>query len=160
MRKKLRIVGAVLLGLVAVVLGVGLVLPGEWRVARSVTVDARPEIVFWFVSTLDGWNDWTAWVKKEDPSLTVTPAAGPATGVGMAYAWDSKASGAGTFTLTESVPPARVAYDLRFTDADILLHGSFVLAPAGAGTSVTWTEVGDIGHNPVARWMGVLFAGD
>ena len=82
---------------------------------------------------------------------------GPASGVGAVWAWTSAAEGDGRMTFTAAEPDRRLAYDLYFPDWDSTSRGDLTLQADGAGTQVRWTMVGNMGANPLWRWMG-LFA--
>ena len=58
-------------------------------------------------------------------------------------------------TFTQAEPGQRLAYDLFFPDFGTTSTGELRLAPAGAGTRVTWVMNGDMGRNPLFRWMAL-----
>lgn len=143
-----------LLGLVAVLVLGGLLLSRTFTVVRSTVVAAPPDAVYAALADPRRWNDWAVW-NKRDPAMKITYS-GPATGAGAVWAWQSKTEGDGRMTFTQAVPGQRLAYDLYFPDWDSTSRGDFVLRPDGPGTRVTWTMVGDMGANPVWRWMGLM----
>ena len=59
-------------------------------------------------------------------------------------------------TFTAAEPGKRVAFELFFPDFGTTSMGTLDLAPAGAGTQVTWTMNGDMGSNPLYRWMALF----
>ena len=138
----------ILAGLAVLVAGLAVVIalqPSTYRVTRSTTVAAAPEIVFGQVNDFRNWNNWSPWAKL-DPAIRETHEGAPS-GKGAVYRWtgDDKV-GQGNMTILESVPAARVRIRLEFIKpfasvADTL----FEFAPAGAGTTVTWTMSGDSG---------------
>ena len=70
--------------------------------------------------------------------------------------WKSKSQGDGKMTFTAAEPGKRVAFELFFPDFGTTSMGTLDLAPAGAGTQVTWTMNGDMGSNPLYRWMALF----
>jgi hypothetical protein len=54
-------------------------------------------------------------------------------------------------TLTRSDPRTGVAYDLVFQNSRQPAHGEIALASEGGATTVTWTDGGELGKNPIAR---------
>ena len=101
--RALKVTLLVLLGLVVVVLGIGAFLPKDFRVERSIEIDASPEVVFEQVSSLRKWNAWSPWIAR-DPSIK-NEFTGPDDGVGATVSWTSEESGDGTQTITLSEPP-------------------------------------------------------
>lgn len=143
------------LALAAVLLLGGLLLSPNFRVVRSTVVAAPPDKLYALVADPRGWKQWGVWSRR-DPAMQITYS-GPPSGAGAAWAWKSASEGDGKMSFTEAVPGQRVAYDLYFPDFGTTSRGDLVFAAEGSGTRVTWTMNGDIGKNPLFRWMG-LFA--
>jgi uncharacterized protein YndB with AHSA1/START domain len=131
----LKVSGLVLLALVIVVLGVGAILPNDFRVERSIEIDAPPEMVFDRVSSLRTWDAWSPWVAR-DPSIRNTYA-GPEGGVGASVTWTSEKSGDGKQTITLAERPTRIEMALDFGDMG-QPTADWTFEPAGNGTLVTW----------------------
>ena len=142
------------LGLVAVLLLGGLLLPGTFAVARSVQVNAAPDKVYAMVADPRRWKDWSVWMQR-DPAMDVTYS-GAASGVGAVWAWKSKSQGDGRMSLTAAEPPARLAYDLFFPDFGTTSTGELRFEPAAGGTKVSWTMQGDMGRNPLYHWFALF----
>ncbi|MFY9511074.1 MAG: SRPBCC family protein [Rubrivivax sp.] len=143
------------LALVAVLLLGGLLLPPGFSVVRSTVVAAPADKVYTLVADPRGWKQWSVW-NRRDPAMQITYA-GPPSGTDAVWEWKSATEGDGRMRFTTAVPGQRVAYDLFFPDFGTTSRGDFVFATEGSGTKVTWTMNGDIGKNPLFRWMG-LFA--
>jgi len=141
--------------LVGVLAGVGLCLPGTYRVERSVMIAAPPPAIFPLLNTLKEWPTWTAWTVERYPDMKIR-FSGPAAGVGARYTWEGKTSGSGELQLTRSDPAEGVAFDLEFAHGKYISAGSIVMSPDGSGTRVTWTNEGELGLNPVNRYFGLL----
>ena len=77
-------------------------------------------------------------------------------GTGAAWAWQSKREGDGKMTFTAAEANRRLAYDLYFPDFGTSSAGALELAAAGAGTQVTWRMNGDMGSNPLFRWLALF----
>jgi hypothetical protein len=146
-----------LVGLAVVLVLVGLVLPGHYRVERSVVIAAKPAAVYPMVGDLKAWAKWGVWFRR-DPAMQI--AYSPATtGVGDWSAWTSKSQGSGKMIISTVQPPYDFQYRMEFADMGMAASGDMVLAPVGAGsTQVTMSMEGDLGRNPVYRWFG-LFMG-
>ena len=143
------------LGLAAIVLAVGVVLPPKFTVTRSVLVNAPPDKIYPLVADPRGWKQWSVW-NQRDPSMQVTYS-GPPTGAGAKWEWKSASEGNGAMTFTAAEPAKRVAFDLSFPDLGTSSSGELNFVPQGYATQVTWTMNGDMGKNPVAHWFA-LFA--
>jgi hypothetical protein len=81
---------------------------------------------------------------------------GPPSGAGAGWAWKSKSEGDGRMTFTAAEPGKRVAYELFFPDFGTTSTGDLMLSPDGNGTRVTWTMNGNMGSNPLMRWIALF----
>ena len=133
---------------------VGFLLPAQYHVERSTVVKAPPEKIFGIAADLRTWEEWTAWNLKMDPTMKRT-FSGPTSGVGTAVSWDGKKAGHGDMKLTKVTAPTELAYDLSFEHGRFKSVGTMQFEPADDGTTVTWTDDGDVGGNPFYRWMGL-----
>jgi len=151
MLKKILYAIAVLVG---VLVAIGFVLPRQVHVERSVSI-ARPAAdVFPLANSLRRFNDWSPWVDI-DPAAKVT-FAGPDSGVGASMHWAGNSKvGTGTDTIVESVADRHVGLELDFGPQG-KATSSIGLAPAGGGTTVTWTLDMDVGAGPIGRYFGLF----
>ena len=69
MFKKIMIV---LVIFVALFVGVGFFLPGEWMVERTVTINAPAESIYLYVGNLSKWSEWTVWNTTAYPAMEST----------------------------------------------------------------------------------------
>ncbi len=143
----------VLLALAAVLVGGGALLSPKFTVARSISIAAPPEKVYALVADPRGWKQWSVW-NRRDPAMSIEYF-GPASGAGAGWAWKSKSEGDGRMSFTAAEPGRRVAYDLYFPDFGTTSNGDLTMVPEGAGTKVTWTMNGDMGSNPLFRWIAL-----
>jgi uncharacterized protein YndB with AHSA1/START domain len=129
----------------------GLALSPTFSVVRSTVIAAPPEKVYPLIAQTRRWKDWGAW-NRRDPAMRISYS-GPDSGVGAVWEWKSSSEGDGRMTFTAAEPGQRVAFDLYFPDFGTTSKGELRLAADGAGTRVTWTMNGDLGRNPLVRWM-------
>jgi len=118
--------------------------PAEFRVARTITVAAPAAVVFANLNDLHRWRDWSPY-EGLDPALRRTYGGSPS-GVGATYGWEGNAkAGAGTMTVTESIPGRRIGIDLAFTRPfKATNQAELTLEPAAGGNlSVTWAVSGN-----------------
>ncbi|HEV7915113.1 MAG TPA: SRPBCC family protein [Albitalea sp.] len=156
--KVLKWILIVVVALGALLLIGGALLPSKFTVARSAVIDAPPDKVYALVASPRQWTQWSVW-NRRDPAMKVDYA-GPDSGTGAKWNWQSKSQGDGSMTFTAAEPPRRVAYELYFPDFGTTSAGDLALSPEGSnGTRITWTMNGDMGKNPLFHWMA-LFADD
>lgn len=148
------LVGFVVLAVVAI--GVGLMLPDQAKVERSIVIDARPATVYTVLNGFHQFNKWSPWADI-DPQ-TVYTYDGPPIGVGARSGWRSADPnvGAGDQEILESTPYASVKVRLRFAGMDMDNLLTYTLAAEGAGTLLTWTYQSDFNGNLLNRYFGLL----
>ena len=145
---------AIIIVLVCVGLfGGGMMISPAFHVSRSVVVNAAPEKVYPLVADPHDWKQWSVW-NQRDPAMKIDYT-GPASGVGAAWAWQSKSEGDGKMTITAAEPAKRVGFDLYFPDFGTTSHGELNFTPEGGGTRVTWSMNGDMGRNPLYHWFAL-----
>jgi len=123
--------------------------PPEFRVARSITINAPPEVIFPHVNELKLWEAWNPWGKL-DPNMKLTYA-GPPAGVGASYAWAGNNDvGEGRAAITESRTNELVQFKMEWLKP---MSGvstvEFTFKPQGNQTEVTWSMTGK--NNFIAR---------
>jgi Polyketide cyclase / dehydrase and lipid transport len=112
-----------------------------FRIARSTTIAAPPELIAPHIQDFRAWEKWSPY-EKLDPQMKKT-FSGAERGVGASYAWEGNSkAGAGSMTIT-SATPQKVALALKFTKPMRSENtAEFSFEPDGAGTRVTWTMTG------------------
>ena len=139
----LKIIGIIIVVLIAAVLILAATKPDTFQVQRAATIKAPPEKIFVLIDDFQRWGTWSPWEKK-DPGMkrTFSPTT---SGKGASYAWEgNKDVGQGRMEIVESVPPSTLAINLDFVKP-FAGHNrvDFVLVPTGDATNVTWTIRGD-----------------
>jgi uncharacterized protein YndB with AHSA1/START domain len=139
----LKIIGIVIVVVIAGVLILAATKPDTFRVQRAASIKAPPEKVFALINDFNRWGAWSPWEKK-DPAMKRTFGA-TTSGKGATYAWEgNREVGQGRMEIAESVPPSKVALNLDFVkpfQAHNLVE--FTLEPKGDTTNVTWAMQGD-----------------
>ncbi|WP_284616534.1 SRPBCC family protein [Aquabacterium humicola] len=141
------------LGLAAVLFVGGLFLSPQFKVTRSITIAAPADKIYALIADPRAWNRWAVW-NQRDPQMKIEYS-GPPSGKGATWAWQSKSEGDGRMTFTEAVPGRHVIYELYFPDFGTTSHGEIEIAPDGAGHRVTWAMNGNMGRNPLFRWLAL-----
>jgi uncharacterized protein YndB with AHSA1/START domain len=148
----MKILKGLLVGLVVLVAGlvaVGFLMPSQYRVERSVRIDAPAERVYALLADPREWKGWSEW-NRRDPAMKITYS-GPPAGSGAAWSWESRSEGEGHMAFTRADPPRRIEYALEFPSMGAKSKGALTLSANGPSTAVTWTNEGDVGSNPLMR---------
>jgi hypothetical protein len=142
MVKKILKWGGAAIGVFVIgVLALALTKPDEFRVQRSITINASQPVVFDLVSDYRNWSAWSPWEKK-DPNMKRS-FSGPASGKGAIYAWDGNGEvGKGSMLITDAMP-SQVSLNLDF-EKPFEGHNKvvFALESKGLTTDVTWSMHG------------------
>jgi uncharacterized protein YndB with AHSA1/START domain len=154
MLKVLKWLVIVLIGLIVLLFAGGYALSPEFKAVRSLTVSAPAQKIYPLIADPRQWKNWTVW-NRRDPAMTMTYSGAPS-GAGAVWEWKSKTQGDGKMTFTAAEPGKRVGYDLYFPDFGTTSSGDLLLSPEGSGTKVTWTMNGNMGSNPLYRWMALF----
>ena len=154
-RKLLKTLFSVVAVLGLVLTAGTLLLPSDFHVERRLLVAATPEQVYEQIADPRRWKAWSVW-NRRDPAMQIRYE-GPDSGVGAVWAWRSQSEGDGRMSFTAAEPGRRLAYDLFFPDFGTTSRGELRLAPATGGTEVSWSMTGNMGSNPMFRWIA-LFA--
>jgi uncharacterized protein YndB with AHSA1/START domain len=138
----IKIIGIVIVVIIAGVLGLAATKPDTFRVQRSAGIKAPPEKVFALINDFKTWTAWSPWEKK-DPGTKRTY--GPVSaGKGATYAWEgNKDVGQGSMEITQAVAPSKVDLKLDFLKP-FEAHNTvaFTLEPKGDITNVLWSMEG------------------
>ncbi len=134
----------------------GFLLPSHYQAEKELVMEAAFEDIYPYLTDLKKWNDWTAWSKKEDPSLEIRYE-GNETGAGSKQIWKGNKMGDGELMLTESNPGDGVYYVMKMNEGNVEMKGSIVFRPVNpTRTKVLWNMGGELGNNPIFRYFGLL----
>ena len=158
-RQILKLVG-IGFGLAAlVVVSVGLLLPREFTLQRSVVMEADPAAIHAQVGRLDRWERWASWL-RDDPSLTVQP--GPLVeGPGATLTWNNE-TGGGEMEIIRSEAERGVDFAMTLGRKQQQVTSNIqyrTLTPTAAGvprTEVLWQLHGDSGWDLMGRYFNLL----
>jgi hypothetical protein len=141
------ILAGALVGLVAIQ-------PNDFRIARTIAINATPEQVFDHVNTMKSWEQWSPF-HQLDPEMKQTYV-GPPAGVGASYTWaGNKNAGEGRSTIVASNPHESVQFKLEFYKPFKATNDvQFTFEPQGEQTVVTWAMSGK--KNFVFKAMGLV----
>ena len=152
----MRILKNILIVIVVIVLiavVVGMFLPSQVHIEKTLVLQAPQEAVFKQVVDLKNWNSWMPF-NKMDPSMKQT-FCDQTEGIGACYSWESEKMGNGKVTITEDKPNESVVTNLDF-GKNGSANSLFTMNKEGSGTKVVWGFDQDMGGNPFKRIMGSL----
>src|SRR5262245_11479524 len=129
-----------------------------FTVSRSATVAAAPAEVFTHVNDFHRWEAWSPWAKL-DPKSKVS-FEGADSGRGAVFKWSGNSEvGEGSMTIVDSQPPRQIRIELTFVRPYAsTAHTVFDFAPAGSGTTVSWTMSGK-NDNFIAKAFCLVMGG-
>jgi uncharacterized protein YndB with AHSA1/START domain len=141
--KALAVIGAGLVGVILVVLGIGWSLPVGHEASRSATLNASPDALYAVISDVASYPRW--W--SEISQIEMLPADD-----GRIRFREHMSTGPIVMEVVDAVPPSR--FVTRIADPDQPFGGTwtFEITPEPRGTRLTITERGEI-YNPFFRFM-------
>ena len=86
--------------------------PAQYRVERSIEIEAPTTVVFAQISDLKKWAAWSPWEKK-DPEMKMSFSE-TTSGVGAFSAWESKSEGKGKQTISADIDNQELRTHLEF----------------------------------------------
>jgi effector-binding domain-containing protein len=146
-----RILTAIVVVLVLAVI-VGLLLPRQVRVERSVSINRPASMVYAVVNSFQLFPKWSPW-QELDPNMHQS-SEGARDGVGAKLVWSGNDKvGSGTQLITASTADRAVISDLDFGGSKA--KSTVTFTPEGSATRATWTVDLDMGANPIAHYIGL-----
>ena len=117
--------------------------PSEYKVERSLVINAPASDIFPRVVAFRKWTTWSPWAHL-DPSMAVEYS-GPKGGVGSVYSWKGNDKvGEGRMTMTAALKDQLIEIRLEFIKPWAQTsQTSFTFQPEGPGTKVTWSMTGE-----------------
>ncbi|MCE9520664.1 MAG: SRPBCC family protein [Verrucomicrobia bacterium] len=130
-----------LVAIIVIILAAAALKSPDYRVERSRTIAAKPEVLFDYFNNHKKFNEWNPWIKM-DPAAKNTYT-GPEAGEGAVASWDAENVGACSATITESKPGELVRERMDWKKP---MEGTstvdFIFKTTGDKTTVTWAMYG------------------
>lgn len=151
--KVLKWIAIVIVALVALTLLAALILPGSYRIEKSVEINSPVDSVFAQIADYNNFKLWNPW-SLSDPNATFTVSGTPAT-VGHKYEWNGEKIGKGSLTIDQIVPNEALKAKLAFVEPMVSSADDMfkVAATATGGTKVIWVNEGNLAF-PMERLFG------
>lgn len=151
MKRLLKVIGLLLVILIAVFVIAGLLMSKKFHVSRAVIIERPLEDIHPLVEDLERWPEWTPW-QEGDPSI-VTQLGDITRGVGATQSWSGE-SGSGRLEITETSPSRGIAYKVWFEDDSYLCYSRIRYETDEGRTVVHW----DFNGTADAPIIGPYFA--
>lgn len=144
-----------ILGILTILVIISFILPNSYKVERVRYVNSTPVIIYQLTSNFNRWYLWVPWTKKVD-TTAVFELNGTGGQIGSSWKWHGKKFGQGEMVLTETIENELVAYDLAFNKGTHKSKGRITIERTGDSCKVVWIAQGNLGYNPVSRYMGLF----
>jgi effector-binding domain-containing protein len=144
-----------IIGIIALLVLISFLLPKTYKVERSTYIHSNSGIIYNLTCNLNKWSLWTPWNKELDSTVQFE-LVGPDCQVGTIRKWSGEIVKTGEMVITELVPGALVAYDLSLDEGSYKSTGKIEISVEQDSCKVTWNDEGDLGYNPLARYMGLF----
>jgi hypothetical protein len=127
--------------------------PADFKITRSMTMQAQDADIFGHINDLHRFNIWNPWAQL-DPNAH-NRFTGPNEGIGAIMSWDGKI-GQGSMEIVQSLPYSLVQFKMEFLKPVRATNmAEFTLAPEASATHVTWTMSGK--NNFINKAMNLVF---
>jgi hypothetical protein len=154
MKKFLKIFGISLAALIVLIFGIGIFLPKQYHVERSIVIAKPDTLVYNYLAEFNNFNNWSPWNDMEpDIEYKIEGKSGT---VGCRYSWEGEKMGEGYLEIIELNPYKVIEQKLVFKkpmENEALT--SFVLSREPNGTKVTWDIDGENKSIP-SRWFCLM----
>ncbi|SLN22058.1 Polyketide cyclase / dehydrase and lipid transport [Roseovarius albus] len=153
----MRILKKLFFGLLLLVVAfviIGMLLPREVAVERSIVIEAPASEIYPHVSNLQATTAWSPWLGQDPETKLTFNEVEAGVGAVMEWASDNPNVGRGHMEIVEAVENQSVAVALDFGDMGTA-DASWTFEEADGQTTATWGMVADMGAGPIGRWMGL-----
>jgi len=143
-----------------IVVVVGLIIPNDVDVRRSIEISATVEEIHQYTNDLEQWPKWSPWITA-DPSIKTT-LGDIHSGIGASQSWIG-ASGSGQLRLTGSSLDSGIIYDMTFEGDPTVYQAGISYLSKGDSVTVTWYMTGQMKPIIVGNYFSLLmdtFVGD
>ncbi len=141
--KILKIIGIIVLAIVAIGVVIGLVTPKDYNLNRSTVINAPADVIFKNISRYENFKKWSPWEHLD--SNIVTSIEGTEGTVGSKYSWKGNDKvGEGSMELTKVEEGKSIEQKLEFLKPFKSSSTTYTnLEAAEGGTKVTWGMKGE-----------------
>jgi hypothetical protein len=151
-RMKLFKIFVGIIGFFALIFGVSLLFPKTYKIERSTVINLPVYQSFAYMNTIQNWQDWSPWNSDLDSTMQSFYSKNP-TGTGATQYFRGDLVGVGTFRIEESVLNEKIHYKLSINEGTMESEATFYFKPIGSKTQLSWVDEGDVGYNPLFRFL-------
>lgn len=127
--------------LIVLFIAVGLILPNQVDVRRSITINAPLESIHKYTNNLEKWSEWSPWVELD---TTMKMTLGEIhQGVGASQSWVGE-SGSGQLKFTASSLQQGIVYNMSFDGDPTVYEAGLSYQSNATATVVTWHMSGEM----------------
>jgi hypothetical protein len=150
---KLFKVYLIIILIVGTFVGISRFFSPTYRVQENIVVNKPIDQTFAFMSNMQNWERWSLWNKTLDSTLFVfyTP---KSDSLGARQYLTGQLIGKGFIEITQYKVPHHLGYRMTLREGEITANGSFEFTAINdAQTQIAWVDSGDVGDNPIKRYM-------
>lgn len=123
--------------------------PHTYKVERNIKINRPVTEVYDFMKDFRNWEKWSLWNKQTDSTLIYFYSK---SSNDRQYFY-GKALGDGRFKFDTCITNSKLVYDLYMHAGEVKANGTFIFKGDDAETTLIWLDSGDVGSNPVFRFM-------
>lgn len=154
--KVIKILGGIIVALIALFFIIGVFLPKTYSVSRSIEINKPDSIVYNKTLNFNDFKIWNPWLEME-PGATQT-VTGDGVSVGSKYSWVGKEIGTGSMTIEKLMVNQQIDERLEFIEPfqSVAKTSFYFQSLPNGNTKVTWDFRGDNTSIP-SRWMSLMY---
>jgi hypothetical protein len=151
--RALKITGAIIAGLIVLLLVIAAALPSNYRVERSVEIHKPADVIYALVVNLPNWPKWDPFTEK-NPAMK-SKFNGEPGAIGSKWEWEGGEE-TGRMTVEEVIANRSIRSKLEFFSPQAMVASdNWDFTPTANGTKVTWAVGGDLDY-PIGRLFGLF----
>lgn len=143
-----------LLVLITLLIVVAYILPGSYKVERSILIKGDGSTIYNMVCDFNNWEYWTPWSSEGDPTASEEIIGNCE--VGAVMRWSGEDMGKGEMMISEIISQQKLRWELKVEDFGTRMIINMFFEPEGDDWVVTWTAEGNLGYNPLFRYYGLM----
>lgn len=132
--------------------GISLFFPHTYKIERSIEINKPASTVFTYMNDLRNWEKWSVWNKDLDSTL-YTFYSKRSDSLGAKQYFNGDLLGTGRFIINNYKQNEILGYHLQMHGSEVKANGTFFFLPKNSTTQLTWIDSGDVGYNPIFRYM-------
>ena len=149
---KLFKIFAGIMGFFALVFLVSLFFPRQYKIEKTTVVNIPVYESFAYLNQIQNWKDWSPWNSSLDSTMVFFYSQNKS-GLGAAQYFRGDLVGIGRFRIVESLPNEKIKFNLSLDHGFMNINQTFYFKALGGKTQLTWVDEGDVGMNPLFRFM-------